>query len=190
MRKLLFAGKCNRACHTMPTVQISGASCFATGTPFSDSIFRMQRKDPPLSRHLPTNYAEIPETIKIGLRKKIPGAKVKMIFFFLDSRPALRQAFNARPTIPETARNKGADMSELISLRQMKVGQHGKIARVEACGEVNQRIRDMGLIPGAKVSVVGRAPLKDPVALRLSGVTISLRNREADHITVEIADHA
>lgn len=115
---------------------------------------------------------------------------MKMIFFFLDRRPALRQVFNAFRIIPEAARNKGANMSELISLRQMKIGQHGKIARVEACGEVNQRIRDMGLIPGAKVSVVGRAPLKDPVALRLSGVTISLRNREADHITVEIADHA
>ncbi|WP_369695924.1 ferrous iron transport protein A, partial [uncultured Desulfovibrio sp.] len=88
---------------------------------------------------------------------------MKMIFFFLDTRPALRQAFNAPRIFPETARNKGADMSELISLRQMKIGQHGKIARVEACGEVNQRIRDMGLIPGAKVSVVGRAPLKDPV---------------------------
>lgn len=77
-------------------------------------------------------------------------------------------------------------MSNLVSLRQMHVGQRGKIAKVEAHGEVNQRIRDMGLIPGASVSVVGRAPLKDPVALRLGGVTISLRNREADFIKVEI----
>lgn len=77
-------------------------------------------------------------------------------------------------------------MSQIISLRDLRVGQQGKIARVEAQGEVNQRIRDMGLIPGASVAVVGRAPLKDPVALRLGGVTISLRNREADHIKVEI----
>lgn len=79
-------------------------------------------------------------------------------------------------------------MGKVVSLRQMKVGQKGKIARIEAQGEVNQRIRDMGLIPGAQVSVVGRAPLKDPVALRLYGVTISLRNKEADHIQVESAD--
>lgn len=76
--------------------------------------------------------------------------------------------------------------SDVISLRQMKVGQKGKIAKVEAKGETNQRIRDMGLIPGASVAVVGRAPLRDPVALRLSGVTISLRNKEADFIKVEI----
>lgn len=78
--------------------------------------------------------------------------------------------------------------SQIVSLRSMKVGQKGKIARVEARGETNQRIRDMGLIPGASVSVVGRAPLRDPVALRLAGVTISLRNKEADFIKVEIPE--
>lgn len=76
--------------------------------------------------------------------------------------------------------------NNVVSLRAMKVGQKGKIARIEANGEVNQRIRDMGLIPGASVAVVGKAPLKDPVALRLAGVTISLRNSEADHIKVEV----
>ena len=78
-------------------------------------------------------------------------------------------------------------MSQIVNLRQMQVGQKGIIAAVEALGEMNRRIRDMGLIPGTTVSVVGRAPLKDPVALRLSGVTISLRNSEADYIKVDLA---
>ena len=78
-------------------------------------------------------------------------------------------------------------MSQIVNLRQMQVGQQGKIATVEALGEMNRRIRDMGLIPGTTVSIVGRAPLKDPVALRLSGVTISLRNSEADFIKVDLA---
>ena len=43
----------------------------------------------------------------------------------------------------------------------------------------------LGLIPGAEVEVVGRAPLRDPVALRLPGFTLSLRNNEADYIVVE-----
>lgn len=77
-------------------------------------------------------------------------------------------------------------MGKVVSLREMKVGQTGKISRVEAHGVINQRIRDMGLIPGAPVSVVGKAPLRDPVALRLFGVTISLRNKEADFIQVEL----
>lgn len=79
-------------------------------------------------------------------------------------------------------------MGKRINLRAMKVGQKGKVAKIEAQGEVNQRIRDMGIIPGASISVVGKAPLKDPVALRLSGVTIALRNREADHITVDLPE--
>ena len=53
---------------------------------------------------------------------------------------------------------------------------------------MGRRIRDMGIIPGTTVSVVGRAPLRDPVALRISGVTISLRNSEADHISVDIGN--
>mgnify|MGYP000078733225 FL=1 len=43
----------------------------------------------------------------------------------------------------------------------------------------------MGLVPGAQITVVGRAPLKDPVALRLKGCTLTLRNSEADLIMVE-----
>ena len=78
-------------------------------------------------------------------------------------------------------------MSQIVNLRQMQVGQQGKSAAVEALGEMNRRIRDMGLIPGTTVSIVGRAPLKDPVALRLSGVTISLRNSEADFIKVDLS---
>jgi ferrous iron transport protein A len=46
----------------------------------------------------------------------------------------------------------------------------------------------MGLIPGAEVTVVGKAPLKDPVALRLRDFTLTLRNSEADHIVVEAAE--
>lgn len=75
-------------------------------------------------------------------------------------------------------------MSSSVSLRQMHVGETATIADVVAPGELGRRIRDMGLIPGTEVSVVGRAPLHDPVALRLSGVTVTLRNKEADYILV------
>ena len=82
--------------------------------------------------------------------------------------------------------HKGQSMDRIINLRQMRVGQQGKIAAVEALGEISRRIRDMGLIPGTDVSVVGSAPLKDTIALRLAGVTISLRNNEADFIKVAL----
>ncbi|WP_027184362.1 FeoA family protein [Desulfovibrio inopinatus] len=74
---------------------------------------------------------------------------------------------------------------EQISLRKLKVGQKARIARVLAEGELGRRIRDMGLVRGADIEVVGRAPLRDPVALRLKDFTLTLRNNEADHIFVE-----
>ena len=83
----------------------------------------------------------------------------------------------------EGERQKGR---KAMGLRQMKAGQKGSIVSVAAEGELGRRIRDMGLIPGTDVEVVGHAPLRDPVALRLFGVTLALRNREADFITVEV----
>lgn len=75
-------------------------------------------------------------------------------------------------------------MPEPVSLRSLAKGQKAVIASVTVDGELGRRIRDMGLVPGAAVQVVGRAPLKDPVALRLMGFTLTLRNKEADHILV------
>jgi len=75
---------------------------------------------------------------------------------------------------------------EKISLRQMQTNQTGTIATVKAPGELGRRIRDMGLIPGKEIKVQGRAPLKDPVSLRIMGFTLTLRNNEADHIEVEV----
>lgn len=75
-------------------------------------------------------------------------------------------------------------MSGSVSLRSLGVGQEAVIADITAEGEMGRRIRDMGLVPGVKVQVVGRAPLEDPVALRLMGFTLTLRNKEADYITV------
>jgi ferrous iron transport protein A len=76
-------------------------------------------------------------------------------------------------------------MNKKLSLRKMQVNQKGVITTITAAGELGRRIRDMGLVPGTELMVVGRAPLKDPVALRLRGFTLTLRNSEADYITVE-----
>lgn len=76
----------------------------------------------------------------------------------------------------------------IVNLRQLRVDQSGIIRTVTALGELGRRIRDMGLVPGTEITVIGRAPLKDPVALRLKGFTLTLRNSEADFITVELSD--
>jgi ferrous iron transport protein A len=75
-------------------------------------------------------------------------------------------------------------MSDAMSLRKLKEGQKAVIAAITAEEEMGRRIRDMGLVPGVEIQVVGRAPLEDPVALRLMGFTLTLRNKEADFISV------
>ncbi len=75
-----------------------------------------------------------------------------------------------------------------LNLRQMKKNQSGTISAVRAAGELGRRIRDMGIVSGTQIKIQGRAPLYDPVALRLSGYTLTLRNREADYIEVEVDD--
>ncbi|WP_320170388.1 FeoA family protein [Maridesulfovibrio sp.] len=75
-----------------------------------------------------------------------------------------------------------------VSLRTMKKDQKGVVVAVTASGELGRRIRDMGLVPGTEFMVVGRAPLEDPVALRMKGFTLTLRNNEADFISVKAED--
>jgi ferrous iron transport protein A len=75
-----------------------------------------------------------------------------------------------------------------ISLRRMKVRQTGTITSVKVGGVLGQRLREMGLVPGTEVTIQGRAPLYDPVALRVMGGTLTLRNNEADFIMVEVAE--
>ena len=73
-----------------------------------------------------------------------------------------------------------------INMRQMKDNQIGKIIAIKTNGELGRRIRDMGLIPGTAIKIQGRAPLYDPVAIRVLGFTLTLRNNEADYIDVEV----
>ena len=71
-------------------------------------------------------------------------------------------------------------------MREMADNQTGTISKIKASGEMGRRIREMGLVPGAKIQIQGRAPLYDPIALRVMGFTLTLRNNEADYITVEV----
>lgn len=74
----------------------------------------------------------------------------------------------------------------IIPLRRMSSRQKGIISKIKADGELGRRIRDMGLVPGTPVEIQGRAPLKDPVAIRVRDFTLTLRNNEADRILVEV----
>ena len=54
-----------------------------------------------------------------------------------------------------------------ICLRKMNKDQHGTIKAISVSGELGRRLREMGLVPGTRIKICGRAPLYDPVAIRI-----------------------
>ncbi|MFO8163669.1 MAG: FeoA family protein [Desulfatiglandales bacterium] len=64
--------------------------------------------------------------------------------------------------------------------------QVGVVSKISVSGEMGRRIRDMGLIKGTRIQITGRAPLYDPVAIKVRDYTLTLRNNEADFIEVEV----
>jgi ferrous iron transport protein A len=79
-------------------------------------------------------------------------------------------------------------MSKVVKMRQMLDNQQGIIRKVLAPGQLGRRIREMGLVPETPIKIQGRAPLRDPVAIRVMDYTLTLRNNEADSILVEVED--
>lgn len=75
-----------------------------------------------------------------------------------------------------------------MSIRKMselKNGERGKIISVES-GGISKRLKDMGLVSGSEVELRGRAPLGDPIEIRVKGYNLSLRQKEADRIMLEV----
>lgn len=58
------------------------------------------------------------------------------------------------------------------------------VCRIEGNAFFKRRALEMGLIPGQKISIVKRAPLKDPLELKLKNCHIALRVSEAEKILV------
>lgn len=73
-----------------------------------------------------------------------------------------------------------------ILLRHMQKDQKGTIESITVSRELGRRLREMGLTPGTPITVCVRAPLYDPVAIRVLDSTLSLRDTEAEHILVTL----
>ena len=71
-----------------------------------------------------------------------------------------------------------------MTLKELKVGQSAVIDTVGGAGELRQHFLDMGLIPGALVTLVKLAPMGDPMELRVHGYELTLRLDDAAQIGV------
>ena len=75
-----------------------------------------------------------------------------------------------------------------MTLKELKIGQSALIKVVGGSGALRQHFLDMGVIPGAEVTVVKFAPMGDPMELQIHGYELSLRLDEAEKIQVELID--
>ena len=74
------------------------------------------------------------------------------------------------------------------TIRDLTIGEHGRVIRVGGEGALRQHFLDMGVIPGAEVTIVKYAPMGDPVELEIHGYELTLRLDEAAKIDVERID--
>ncbi len=72
-----------------------------------------------------------------------------------------------------------------MTLKDLKINENGRILKVGGEGALRQHFLDMGVIPGAEVTVVKYAPLGDPVELQIHGYELTLRLEDMEKIEVE-----
>ena len=72
-----------------------------------------------------------------------------------------------------------------MTLKDWEIGKSAVIKSVGGKGALRQHFLDMGMIPGAEVTVVKFAPMGDPMELQVHGYELTLRLAEAEQIEIE-----
>ena len=71
------------------------------------------------------------------------------------------------------------------TLKDAKVGQKVKVAKVHGTGALKRRIMDMGITKGVEITVRKYAPFGDPIEITVRGYELSLRKMDAEMVEVE-----
>ena len=73
------------------------------------------------------------------------------------------------------------------SLADLSIGGKGRVLGLRGEPQLEQRLLEMGLLPGTEVEVIRQAPLGDPIEVQLLGYRLSLRRSEAACVEIEDA---
>jgi Fe2+ transport system protein FeoA len=74
----------------------------------------------------------------------------------------------------------------MATLDSLTPGQRAVIEQLDGPPAILQRILEMGLTEGEEVELVRRAPLGDPLEIRIRSYELSLRKTEAARIVVRL----
>ena len=75
-----------------------------------------------------------------------------------------------------------------MTIKDLKIGESGKITQVGGAGALRQHFLDMGMIPGVVVTLVKYAPMGDPLELKIFDYELTLRKADAAKIEVEFIE--
>jgi len=73
----------------------------------------------------------------------------------------------------------------MTTLSDLTPGKKGKIVTVRGRDAIHRRLLDMGVVNGTEFEVEKKAPLGDPIEIKIMGYHLSLRKYEAETIIVE-----
>lgn len=72
-----------------------------------------------------------------------------------------------------------------MTLKELEIGKSAVVTAVGGEKQLRQHFLDMGVIPGAEVTLVKYAPMGDPMELRIHGYELTLRLDDAEKIAIE-----
>ncbi len=79
-------------------------------------------------------------------------------------------------------------MPATLKLSELAIGATAIVRELPKSGGAGLlRLREMGVLPGTKITLVRVAPLGDPIEIKVRGYNLSLRKSEAAHVLVEVA---
>ena len=68
------------------------------------------------------------------------------------------------------------------TLREAKIGETVKVAKLNGAGAIKRRIMDMGITKGVEIYIRKVAPLGDPIEVTVRGYELSSRKADAEMI--------
>lgn len=74
-----------------------------------------------------------------------------------------------------------------MTLAELALGAGARVRNIAGTDEVAHRLLEMGLTPGASLTIVGTAPLGDPLELEIRGYRLSIRRSEAARVEIDPA---
>lgn len=79
-------------------------------------------------------------------------------------------------------------MYEFLTLSALALGESAYISHIHARPDMEDRLIDLGVIPGTKITCTARSPAGDPGAYLIRGTLIALRRADTDGILLRRED--